>query len=131
MGGGLAPIPAPHIHPHKYRPHGPIAKTIPPVLKKSRRKAQSPKPRAQLDTAPEAPISKSADYLKILSATGFNGRQVWKPARQQTWKSAAPGFRPVATGGSAKMRPEAETGEGRPNAVGTAGRAGGQGENYW
>jgi len=86
---------------------------------------------APLDTAAEAPISKSADYLKILSATGFNGRQVWKPARQQTWKSAVPGFRPVATGGSAKMRPEAETGEGRPNAVGTAGRAGGQGENYW
>jgi len=45
-----------------------------------------------------------ADYLKILSATGFNGLQVWKPARQQTWKSAVLGFRPWKPG--AACRPQ-------------------------
>ena len=66
--------------------------------------------RAQFDIAPEAPISKSADYLKILSPTGFNGRQVWKPARPQTGKSAVLGFRPVATRGSAEHRRAVQNG---------------------
>jgi hypothetical protein len=39
-----------------------------------------------------------------MSVRAFDGLQVWKPARQQTWKSAALGGRPVEIGGSARMR---------------------------
>jgi len=35
-----------------------------------------------------SPISESADHPRDTGANGFNGLRVWKPAIQQTWKSA-------------------------------------------
>ena len=59
---------------------------------------------AQVSKPAGSPISKSADYPKFKGSPRFNGLRVWKPAIQQTWKSAALCVRSVETGAADEKR---------------------------